>query len=1504
VTLALQVAPGRTESIGAAVSVGASTEDDDDSNNTDSVEVEVIRDADLEVTLRSSAPNVAPSERVIFTANIVNRGPSSASAAVVALSLPTNATVTEVADACTKTETIECALGDLDAGAEATVWIVATVATDAEDQVEVDAQVSAEESDVNSHNNEASLIVPVVGTVDVGLVLGGLETAQAGTFATFTGIISGLGRVTAFDVEFELALPDGATVVDWSGLRDCHLDGERWLCFAGDIQQYQESALAITLALDKNMSAGEATIGGKLVTQRPDENTDNNTDSISVDIVRSADLRVGLTAEPNGYAGLAFTFGTSIVNGGPTPATDLEVEVEVPNELRLSELPEPCEQEDSTVTCRVDELMPHKSLSWSFQADVEQGARGVRSLALSAASSEDDPDDGNSTAEAEITFSDAADISVSFIDERVGAEAGTRFDVDVFIANAGPARAEGDRLSIALPDGLQVVRTNWPQICEISAQRLECTTESLPPDGQQTIILTVEVDPDARGTLEIDATMAVTEADSDDSNNSATLAVSLGAPVDLGVTLTSTTNVPVAGGTIGYAATVRNNGPATATELVITLESGQELLSHEIGDGECRVDGGLICTVGELLPGASLTLNTMYQVAAGDGPPKTSLTASVSAAEEDPNETNDSDSIELEIARNADLEVTMRSSTSDVAAGERVVFTAALANLGVSDASAVVATFSRPANAAVIEIPEGCSLADAIECTLEELSAGHRAELSLVAVVAPDADGEVTLDVEVSADEGDINSENNTASLSLAIVGSVDIGLVLNELETAQAGALSTLTGAITGYGRVTALGVELELSLPNGVTVVESNGVGCFLDEDVWRCSADSIAQYEEREVAITLAFDEGMASGEVRIGGTLLAEQPDEEATNNKSSITLAIQRFADPRIELRADSTGFAGMPFPIGVTIINDGPVSVTDGEIEVALPESLVLGDLPAFCDLSESILTCRAADLAPRKSWSWFLEATVAKRARGEERLSAAIVSMTEDDPNPDDNDASTEVSFSDTADLRVSFGAERLEDQAGSLFDVEVSVSNAGPAWAEAISLDVSLPSGLEVVRTDRHQICEVSSQRVECDVDSLPPEGADIITVTVQAAPDARGTHEIGAEIKTGDADPDESNDSALIAVSLAGVADLAVTLESSTERPVSGETINYVAIVRNNGPATATEFTITLQASGAQTAYAYDIAGGECQLDGDLICDVAAISPGASVTLAATYEIGGDEGPVRASMMASISAAEDDPDETNNSAEVIFAGEGYDLAVSELEASAEVTAGEGSTLEIAVTNNGPSDAPESRVHQTLPPGVHFAEGSSDSRCALASNVYISEYVEGSGDNQAIELFNGGSELTMADCYLSIYRDGASESDTVVTLSDGLLAHGDTLVVCSSGFEAEERCDSTSDQLIFDGNDAIALMCNHEVVDVVGLVGSDPGTGWEGEGQSTHDQTLRRDCMATSGRTEFSHSTWDGAAKDAWDDLGSHTSCGDGPVVCTLDALAVEERLGACRA
>ena len=173
-----------------------------------------------------------------------------------------------------------------------------------------------------------------------------------------------------------------------------------------------------------------------------------------------------------------------------------------------------------------------------------------------------------------------------------------------------------------------------------------------------------------------------------------------------------------------------------------------------------------------------------------------------------------------------------------------------------------------------------------------------------------------------------------------------------------------------------------------------------------------------------------------------------------------------------------------------------------------------------------------------------------------------------------------------------------------------------------------------------------------------------------------------------------------------------------------------------------------------------------------------------------------------------------------------------------------------------------------------------------------AEGEGVILSEYIEGSSNNKAIEIYNGsGQIINLADYTLVQYTNGGP-SEAKITLS-GTIEPGKTFVIANSSANADikGKAQQTTGSLNFNGNDPVALKKGDEVLDIIGPVGSST--------DFAKDTTLVRKTNVTAGSKTYEPSQWTSFPVDTLTDLGTHAAeAGDILVAPTASPVGEVER------
>lgn len=171
--------------------------------------------------------------------------------------------------------------------------------------------------------------------------------------------------------------------------------------------------------------------------------------------------------------------------------------------------------------------------------------------------------------------------------------------------------------------------------------------------------------------------------------------------------------------------------------------------------------------------------------------------------------------------------------------------------------------------------------------------------------------------------------------------------------------------------------------------------------------------------------------------------------------------------------------------------------------------------------------------------------------------------------------------------------------------------------------------------------------------------------------------------------------------------------------------------------------------------------------------------------------------------------------------------------------------------------------------------------------------AGVFISQYVEGTGNNKAVEIYNGTlATIALTNYVLQQYDNGATNPSATMALA-GEAAAGTCVVVGRPAFPSNYAPDLaigalpnllTNKYLTFNGDDVLVLRqggAGGTILDRVGQVGANAtGSLWS---RNVKDHTLTRKSTIFTGTltavtSAFPSAEWNVSAKDDFAGLGSH--------------------------
>ncbi|WP_165249690.1 ice-binding family protein [Paludisphaera soli] len=566
----------------------------------------------------------------------------------------------------------------------------------------------------------------------------------------------------------------------------------------------------------------------------------------------------------------------------------------------------------------------------------------VISNTASVSSTTIDPDPENNSQTATISSATSADLAVTKTITSGPPVAGQALSYLITVTNDGPSDAQGVALADLVPVGatfLAIAQTTGPAFALTTPAvggtgAISGTLGTLLSGASASFVLTVLLPPSLpEGTLVVNtASFSAATTDPDPTNNSQTASAAASALADLAVTKSIASGPLVAGQSLTYLITVANVGPSDALGVALSdlIPSGATFISIAQPTGPAFAlttpaagSGGAISgTLATLSSGASasflVTVMLSPSIPAGT---QVANTASFSAATTDLDPANNSQTAAAAVSALADLAVTKTIASAQAVAGEALVYTITVTNVGPSDAVGVSLADLAPVGLTFLSVvqtggpaftlttpPVGG--AGSISGTLASLAAGVSASFTVTMLLSAAApDGAVVVNTaSVSAATTDLDPANNSQSAAALVATRADVAVVKTIASgQAAAGAPLVYTITVTNVGPSDAATVSLADLVPAGtsfLSVVQTSGPAFGLSSPAVGGTGSiagiigTLASGASASFTITVLVSAATPEGtQVVNTATVSAATFDPNLANNTQSVTASVSAVVPP-------------------------------------------------------------------------------------------------------------------------------------------------------------------------------------------------------------------------------------------------------------------------------------------------------------------------------------------------------------------------------------------------------------------------------------------------------------------------------------------------------------------------------------------------------------------------------------------------------------------------------
>jgi uncharacterized repeat protein (TIGR01451 family) len=1192
ITLNATVGAATRGSVTNSVTVATTSSGDTLADNTSSATTTIIT-PNVWVT-KSGTATVLPGGDLSYTLTYGNNGTAAAAGVSLVDTLPAGTAFVSAspAVAAQSGSTLTWNLGLVPVGGGGSITVVARTGaglgggTSLTNGVSISTTTLGDTPADNTSSATTTVIAP-----NVRVVKAGTATTLPGGLVDYALSYANTGTAAAAGVSLVDTLPPGVTFVSATPA-PASQSGSTLTWNLGTLNAGAGGSIAVRVQVDAGLARGAVrTNTSSISTTTLGDDPSDNISSASTTVI-APNVQVTKTGKARVTAGESLLYTLSYANTGDAAAAGVSLVDTLPaGATFVSATPAPTSQSGSTLTWNLGTLAVGASGSIALvvqsDATLANGAVLTNGVSISTTTLGDVPTDNGS---AWSTLVERADVAITKSSPTAfPAASGTTVTYYLDFANSGPALARSVVLTDPMPPQLTGVTWSCASGCAASGTgSVSLSLGDLAAGASGRIVVTgTAVTSVAREDFTNTATLTTTTPETATSNNTSSV---LGAvwTSDL-LLIKDAAPLAVAGSPFTATLTVRNQGPAPATSVVVTdtLPAGVTFVAST--PAPASVSGNILTwAVGTLADQAQAVITLTLRADAGlDGGTSVVNTATTSGTA-DRDTTNNTSSATTRIQRQADLQIA-KGGPARVTAGQPITYTLTYTNAGPSDARAVVLTDPLPSGVTFVSAtPAPASVSgNILTWSLGSLTVGQGGVITITGSTDPiQYDPTITVVNQATITDGgtdqpggggsntDPNPSDNTATATTAIETS-EVLVVKTMPAFTVAGLAFDATVRVENRGPADAQGVTLRDFLPPPMALL---GATPPVSVAPARWNLGTLAAGQVVTVTLHLrvpATTPRDTSFTNRV--TVDSLTPDRDETNNLHEARTVVRPNADLRL-VKDGPAGplLSGTPVTYTLAWANAGPSLATAVVVTDTLPEGFTLASAtPAATSAATGTLTWALGDQDVGATGVITVVGTLTTTLASAALANTAVIAAPTDEPNPGDN-TSTVTTTVETVDLAVVKLGDPAGARAGLPYTYTLTIANAGAATATAVVVTDTLPVSLSY--RSGTPVPTQSGQQLTWDVGTLRAGETRTLTLTALLAQAASGTLTNTATVGSPEPDRDPRTNTSTTTTPITVEADLTLVKDGPAGPLRSGDVVTYTLSYTNAGPALAAAVVLT--------------------------------------------------------------------------------------------------------------------------------------------------------------------------------------------------------------------------------------------------------------------------------------------------------------------------------------